>query len=184
MNPLDELDRLTSLFPQEEPLFAEVEYVAKSQVPEPYQGLLVHEHHMTISMEEYHGCSVEVRVLDRKSEGDIYCRKIVLVKAGTNDVVQFGFVRFDFQYVTDAVRDEIVSEDIPLGRVLINHNVLRHIDLGAILKITAGPGLAKSLQMEEGDVTYGRLATIFCNRRPAVDLFEVSAPLDPAVSNM
>ncbi len=177
MNPLDELARLTSMFPEDQPLFADAEYVAKSQVPEPYQGLLVHEHHMTISMEEYHGCTVEVRVLDRKSEGDIYCRKIILVKQGTDEVVQFGFVRFDFQYVTPAVREEILSEDIPLGRVLINHNVLRHIDLGAILKITAGPGLAKSLQMEEGAVTYGRLATIFCNGRPAVDLFEASAPL-------
>jgi len=181
VNPLDELARLTSLFPEDEPLLASAEYVAKSQVPEPYQRMLVHEHHMTITMEEYHGCSVEVQVLDRHSEGDIYCRKIVLVKAGTNEVVQFGFVRFDFQYVTDAVRDEIVSEDIPLGRVLINHNVLRQIDLGAILNITAGPGLAKSLQMKEGDVTYGRLATIFCNGRPAVDLFEVSAPLEGIV---
>ena len=180
MNPLDELSRLAALFPEEEPLFADAEYVAKSQVPEPYQGMLVHEHHMTITMEEYHDSPVEVRVLDRRSEGDVYSRKIVLVKAGTDDVVQFGFVRFDFQYVTEAVRQEIISEEIPLGRVLINHNVLRHIDLGAILKITAGPGLAKILQMKEADVTYGRLATIFCNGRPAVDLFEVSAPLEHA----
>jgi len=178
VNPLDELSRLTSLFPEDQPLIAEAEFVAKSLVPQPYQRMLVHEHHMTVTMEEYHDCSVEVRVLDRKSEGDIYCRKIVLLKQGTDEVVQFGFVRFDFQYVTDAVRKEIVSEDIPLGRVLINHNVLRHIDLGAILKITAGPGLAKSLQMETGTVTYGRLATIFCNHRPAIDLFEVAAPLE------
>ncbi|MCA9077108.1 MAG: hypothetical protein KDA93_18930 [Planctomycetaceae bacterium] len=177
MNPLDELSRLTSLFPEDKPLFAEVEYVAKSLVPEPYKQMLVHDHHMTVTMEEYHGCSVEVRVLDRKSEGDIYCRKIVLLKEGTDEVVQFGFVRFDFQYVTEAVKEAIVSEEIPLGRVLINHNVLRHIDLGAILRITAGPGLAKSLQMREGAETYGRLATIFCDKRPAVDLFEVSAPL-------
>ena len=64
-----------------------------------------------------------------------------------------------------------------MGRVLINHNVLRHIDLGAIIEITAGPALAKYLQMPVGAVTYGRLATIFCNRQPAVDLLEISAPL-------
>src|SRR5690606_22436929 len=110
----------------------------------------------------------------RKQDGDSYCRKILLTKHGTDDVVQFGLVRFDFQYVTPAVREEIVSESTPLGRVLINHNVLRHIDLGAILEITAGPALAKYLQMKPGDITYGRLATIFCNRRPAVDLLEVS----------
>jgi hypothetical protein len=87
-------------------------------------------------------------------------------------------VRFDFQYVTAAVRREIVAEHTPLGRVLINHNVLRQVDLNAILRITAGPGLAKYLQMQEGGVTYGRVATIFCNQKPAIDLLEISAPLE------
>ena len=145
--------------------------------PEPYKQMLVHDHHMTVTMESYHGCKVDVRILDRRLDGDVYSRKILLLKTGTETVVQFGIVRFDFRYVTQAVRDEILAGETPLGRVLINHNVLRHIDLGAILRITAGPGLAELLHMEAGGVTYGRLATIFCNRLPAVDLLEVSAPL-------
>jgi len=50
-------------------------------------------------------------------------------------------------------------------------------DLGAILEITAGPALATHLQMAVGAITYGRLATIFCNRQPALDLLEIAAPL-------
>ena len=119
-------------------------------------------------------------VVDRRLEGDIYNRKILLTKQGTNTVVQFGLVRFDFQYVTEAVRREIIDERTPLGRVLINHNVLRQVDLNAILRVTAGPGLAKYLQMQEGGVTYGRVATIFCNQKPAIDLLEISAPLEQA----
>jgi hypothetical protein len=99
------------------------------------------------------------------------------LKHGTETVVQFGIVRFHLHYVTKAVRQEIISEKTPLGRILINHNVLRHIDLGAILEIAAGPALARHLQMPTGDVTYGRLATIFCNHQPAVDLLEIPAPL-------
>ena len=53
-----------------------------------------------------------------------------------------------------------------------------HIDLGAVLRITIGPRLAKVFQMEPGGITYGRMATIFCNHEPAVDLLEISAPLD------
>ena len=67
--------------------------------------------------------------------------------------------------------------ETPLGRVLINHNVLRHIDLGAVLRFEAGPELAHLLSMEVGETTYGRLATIFCNGRPAVDLLEIAAPI-------
>lgn len=178
VNPLDELTRLTSLFPETEPLFELAEHIPASTTPEPYKGLLVHDHHMTVTMEDYHKSSVDVRVLEKRLDGDIYARKILLTKSGTDIPVQFGIVRFNFHYVTPEVRDEILSESIPLGRVLITHNVLRHIDLGAILRLTAGPGLADCLKMPTGAVTYGRLATIFCNRQPAVDLLEVSALLD------
>jgi chorismate-pyruvate lyase len=166
------------MFRDDPPLIARAEHVAASLTPEPYKRMLVHEHHMTVTMEEYHRSPVSVTVFDRTLEGDRYARKIVLYKEGTDIPVQFGLVRFNFQYVTDAVRTAILSEKIPLGRVLINHNVLRHIDLGAIVRITAGPQLASLLKMPEGGITYGRLATIFCNQQPAVDLLEIPTPLD------
>lgn len=177
MNPLDELRALTDLFPESEPLFASAVHIPSATTPEPYKSMLVHDHHMTVAMETYHRTSVDVRVLDRRLDGDLYVRKIVLYKHGTEIPVQFGLVRFHLQYVTEAVRQQILSEQIPLGRVLIEHNVLRHIDLGAILEITAGSPLARYLSMPVGGVTYGRMATIFCNRQPAVDLLEISAPL-------
>ncbi len=177
MNPLTELEALIDLFPREDALIADAEHVPSSQTPEPYKQMLAHDHHMTVTMESYHQSSVDVRVLDQRLDGETYVRKILLLKSGTDEVVQFGIVRFNFQYVTDDVRREILAGETPLGRVLINHNVLRHIDLGAILRITAGPDLASLLQMPEGGVTYGRLATIFCNNKPAVDLLEISAPL-------
>lgn len=177
MNPLDELRALTDLFPETPPLIERAEHVPAALMPEPYRQMLAHDHHMTVTMESYHKSSVDVRIIDRKHEGDYYCRKILLLKSGTDTVVQFGIVKFNLSYVLPAVREEILAGEIPLGRVLINHNVLRHIDLGALLRITAGAGLARHLQMEAGGVTYGRLATIFCNRQPAVDLLEISAPL-------
>ena len=174
MNPLDELKSLTNLFPESALLIEKAEHVPAALVPEPYKKLLAHDHHMTLAMEDHHGCTVDVKILDRKDVNNCYCRKILLTKSGTEEVVQFGIVKFDFQYVTEAVKNEITKGEIPLGRILINHNVLRHIDLGAILKITCGPALAEYLQMEPGEVTYGRLATIFCNGQPAVDLLEIA----------
>ncbi len=179
MNPLDELSRLTSLFSRPGALIAQAEHVPASITPEPYKRMLAHDEHMTVTMEQYHGCPVNVRVLATSQQGEAYARQIILTRSDTGAPVQFGIVRFDFQYVTPAVRQEIIAGQIPLGRVLISHNVLRHIDLGAILRITAGPELAELLDMPAGDAVYGRLATIFCNRAPAVDLLEISAPLPP-----
>jgi hypothetical protein len=177
MNPHDELLSLTFLFPSAEPLFEKAEHVPSAVTPEPYKSMLVHDHHMTVAMETYHRCSVDVKVLDQKLDGDVYARKILLLKHGTTSVVQFGIVRFNLSYVTADVRRAILAGQTPLGRILIDHNVLRHIDLGAILEITAGPELATLLNMPVGAVTYGRMATIFCNHQPAVDLLEISAPL-------
>jgi len=179
MNPQDELRSLTELFPDEKPLIASAEHIPSALTPEPYKRMLVHDQHMTVTMEDFHHASVDVRVINERLDGDLYSRKILLTKTESNDVVQFGIVRFNFEYVTQAVREEILSGQIPMGRVLIDHNVLRHIDMGAILQITAGPALAEYLQMSTGNVTYGRLATIFCNKRPAVDLLEISGPLEP-----
>ena len=178
MNPNDELTRLTSLVPENEDLIQSAEHIPSATTPEPYKQMLVHEHHMTVTMENYHMCPVNVEVLHEHTDGDIYVRQIILTRSDNHLPVQFGIVRFNLQYVTQTVRNEILKRQIPLGRVLITHNVLRHIDLGAILQVTAGPKLAELLRMEVGGVTYGRLATIFCNRYPAVDLLEISAPLD------
>ncbi len=177
MNPHDELLSLTRLFPSSEALFLKAEHIPSAVTPEPYKSMLVHDHHMTVEMEAYHKTSVDVRVLAQKLDGDLYSREILLLKHGTDSVVQYGLVRFNLSYVTTEIRNEILAQQTPLGRILINHNVLRHIDLGAILEITAGPRLARHFGMPVGGVTYGRLATIFCNRQPAVDLLEISAPL-------
>lgn len=177
MNVLLELDSLTQLFPDGAPLVSQAEHIPKALTPEPYKSLLVHSHHMTVTMESHHGCSVDVRVLEQRLHGNDYYRKILLLKSGTETVVQFGIVRLHLQYVSQPVREEILAGKIPLGRVLINHNVLRQIDLGAILKIAPGPQLQAYFHCGPEDVTYGRLATIFCDERPAIDLLEVSAPL-------
>jgi chorismate-pyruvate lyase len=177
VNPQDELNALVGLFGDGTRLVRAAEHVPGALTPDPYKQMLVHDQHMTVTMEEHYGSPVEVRIIDQVDRDGLYCRKIVLLKAGTDQVVQFGIVRFNFHYVTQEVRDEIVEGQTPLGRVLINHNVLRHIDLGAILRVTVGDELAELLQMESGTVTYGRLATIFCNQHPAVDLLEIPAPL-------
>ena len=97
MNPLDELSRMTSLFPEEQPLFTAAEHVPGSLVPEPYKGMLVHERHMTVSMEQYHQCPVDVHVVDRKWDGDVYGRKSILTKQGTDDPGAIGLRPVSFR---------------------------------------------------------------------------------------
>lgn len=179
MNPLIEMTELCELLPEPDgrALLSEAQHVARESVPPPYQELLVHEHHMTVTMERYHGAAVEVEVLDSAIIDDRYCRKILLRTSDTGRVVQFGIVRFNLDVVTPAVRAEIEAGQTPLGRILIQHNVLRHIDIGATIRLRLAAGLATYFGHQVGAWTFGRMATIFCNGAPAVDLLEISAPL-------
>ncbi|SVE40544.1 uncharacterized protein METZ01_LOCUS493398, partial [marine metagenome] len=106
VNPQDELNALVQLFGDGERLVRSAEHVSGALTPDPYKDMLVHDHHMTVTMEEHYGSPVEVRIVDQVDSGGLYCRKIVLLKTGTSQVVQFGIVRFNFHYVTEEVRDE------------------------------------------------------------------------------
>ena len=86
--------------------------------------LLAHHHHMTVTLEQHHGCPVNVHVIEAQTEGDGYARKIKLTRQSDDAVVMFGVVRMDRTVFTDEVRAEIESQQTPLGRVLVENNVL------------------------------------------------------------
>src|SRR5579871_6221473 len=118
---------LFALFPPAE-YMTRGELVPPGRVPQPYHRLLVHEHHMTVTVEAHHGDLVDVQVLEYRVSGDSYARKILLTLQGTKRVVMFGLMRVNFRYCSDAVRQEVLSGQTPLGRILINANVLRRIE--------------------------------------------------------
>lgn len=169
-----DLRTLLGLFPPAD--FTEYELVPADEVPPPYNRLLVHEHHMTVTVEEYHGDLVNVRVLARRRDADAYARKILLELQKSQRVVQFGIMRIRFRFCGEAVKDEIVSESTPLGRILIRRNVLRRIEPTAYLRIIPGPTMTEWFGLDRPRPTYGRLAYIHCNEQPAVELLEIVAP--------
>lgn len=166
---------LFALFPPGEYL-AHSHLVPADEVPEPYHRLLVHEHHMTVTVEAHHKDLVDVQVLERHASPDTYARKIVLPLQQSRRIVLFGLACIHLNYCTEEVRREILSERTPLGRILINHNVLCRIEPTAFLRITPGPALAHWFGLNQPRPTYGRLALIHCDGRPAIELLEIVAP--------
>ena len=169
------LDSLLNLFPTKEEV-AECEYVPADQVPPPYHDLLVHSHHMTVTVEAHHGDLVNVRILSKLHKGDSYSRKILLTLQGNGKVVQYGIMRIQFRYCSVAVRDEIIAGKTPLGRILIQHNVLRRVEPTAFLRIIPGPALMREFALDQPTPTYGRLALIHCDGYPAVEVLEIVIP--------
>ena len=170
-----DLRSLFALFPPADDM-PEYEFVAADEVPPPYHQLLVHEEHMTVTVEAHHGELVDVRILARRLDRDTYARKILLALHDSGRIVQFGIVRVNLAYCSDDVRRDILAGQTPFGRILIQHNVLRRIEPTAFLRVLPGPGPMKWFNLAEPRMTYGRLAIIHCDDQPAVELLEIVAP--------
>jgi chorismate-pyruvate lyase len=164
--------------------------VPRAAVPQPQRALLDHEDHMTVTLEAHHGGAVDVEVLDRVAYDGRYARRILLRRAtgpgrGRSSslaaIVMFGIVLIDFRFATEAARREILSEATPLGHVLIRHSRLRRISTHCLLEIEPDGEMRRHFglgdQVDRGGVlVHGRLATIFCDEQPAVELLEVVPP--------
>ena len=170
-----DLRKLFDLFPPADDT-PEYELVAPDEVPPPYAGLLVHEHHMTVTVEAYHGSLVEVRVLARRHEDESYARKILLALESNGLIVQFGIARVNLHYCSPEVRAEIIAAQTPLGRILIQHNVLRRIEPTAFLRVIPGSAMMGWFGLKRSQPAYGRLAYIHCNGQPAIELLEIVTP--------
>jgi hypothetical protein len=153
----------------------EVVVVQPDEIPHPQDQLLVHHAHMTEVLQRHHGSPVEVTVQEEHNGGPLYTRKISLAPHDQpGKVVEWGIVRLDFRYMADEVRDEILAKQLPLGAVLIKHDVLRRIKPRWFIRCPAtGPLLRLFGRPTTPDDVYGRIGTIYCNDEPAIELIEI-----------
>ncbi len=173
-------DQLYQLFP-DSPDRPDAVEIRAHEVPEPYHKLLVHTHHMTVTVEAFYGSPADVRVLSCRREGNEYARKILLaLKEDPTNVVQFGLVRIDLGVCLEAVRNEIVEGKTPLGRVLIQHDMLRRIEPVAYLRVALSATMARWFRVPPDTETFGRIGVIYTGDRPAVEVLEILAPIAQA----
>ncbi len=154
--------------------------VAADDVPAPFRELLDHHGHMTVTLEKACGGPLSVEVKRRRLTREHYERKSILRSARGGRVLQYCVVRLSCACLDESVREDIEAEQIPLGRILIHHNVLRQVQMFALWKITTGPELMTTFGLHEPCITYGRTALIYLDGEPAVELLEILAPVDHA----
>jgi chorismate-pyruvate lyase len=173
-----DLSQLLSLFYTQagERELGRFQELGSQQVPEPYRKLLDHHSHMTVAVESYFGSSVDVRVVQSAKDDVWYSREILLTTQSDGLVVQYGIVRLRYGVLAENVWQEIESGLKPLGRVLIDHDVLRQVELVGLWSVKCGSTLARLFATVPGTITFGRTARIFCDSEPAIELLEIIRP--------
>ena len=173
-SPQVELDDLVGLFfPESASGVGVFHEVAAAAMPADADRLLNHHEHMTVTIEEFHHSEVDVQVLEELNSGQHYSRKILLTRKSDGGVVQYGIVRLDMSTLPEEVQQQIRERKIPLGRILISHDVMRAVRLAKLYRIEAGKELAQYFDAEAGTDIFGRTAWMYCNGKPAIELLEI-----------
>ena len=168
-----DLQTLVDLFYDDPANLVQFEEWRADDLPADYRRLLAHSAHMTVTLEDFHKSKVDVQVLQKHVTSTHYSRKIVLSRQTDQQTVLFGIVRFNFSFLGEKVRQEIQSEQVPLGRILIEHGMLRTVKLLSLWKIEPAEELASLFQSSAGQPIFGRTALIYCVGVPAVELLEI-----------
>jgi chorismate-pyruvate lyase len=165
--------RLATLFFSQLDELGRFEPVSVEALPADYRDLLAHQEHMTVALEAFHKSLVNVHPLDELRDEASYARCSLLSRQSDDRVVQFGIMRIWLADLPPAAQDEITARKTPLGRVLIQHNLLREVELIALWKIEPGPALRRRLPLTGNGPIYGRSAQILVSERPTVQLLEI-----------
>jgi chorismate-pyruvate lyase len=165
---------LRSLFYEDPDTLARLDCVASTDLPQPFRQLLDHHAHMTVTVEQFHGGPVSVQVLQQRFEGERYLREIVLrTTTESPKVVLYGIVDLNLAVLDPQVRSEILAGKIPLGRILIEHHVMRKVTLERLYRVTPGPQLLQLMAGCQNSPLFGRSARIDLNGHPALKLLEI-----------
>ncbi|MCA9234078.1 MAG: hypothetical protein KDA44_01310 [Planctomycetales bacterium] len=147
--------------------------VGANDMPVDYSILLAHDDHMTVTIEAFFNTLVDVQPLSEVQGDDFYARTSLLIRRSDRGVAQFGLMRIRLPELPAAVREEIEAGKTPLGRALIRHNVLRHVELRRLWRVKPGPTLRLHWDLGPDEDVYGRSAGIWVEGVPSVDLLEI-----------
>ena len=93
-------------------------WIPATEVPQPYQTLLVHDHDMTSELAAFHGDSISLTVLRSQLDDPIYLREVTLHAATSGTTVEYGLIEILLDSFPPELRPRILAGDTPLGAIL------------------------------------------------------------------
>ena len=150
-----------------------VRTVKPDEIPLPYRSLLVHENDMTLTLERHFGGRVVLRSLCTFTMGQWYFRRVLLVQEFSGRPVEMGAIRMKLRAFTRRIREQILANRIPLGRILRDGRVDYQSRPKSFLSVTPNGEMMGVFWMREPRTLYGRRTEIFQRGTKIGDIVEV-----------
>ncbi len=149
-----------------------------AEMPEPYRSLLVHPVDMTSTLENFYQDRLHVELLGCHSRGQEYYREVVLRTDKSNRRVEFGAIKIMLDLFPVDVRQEILRERQPLGRILTESSVEFTSQPRGYVRIAPDEFISRALALNESHLLYGRRNTLMDPwERPLAEILEILPPV-------
>jgi len=148
-SPLAPLDEFYATLGLEPPRLALVEAHA---LPPDARALLAAPGPLTRRLEERERQPVALRVLERTHVGDVYRRRVVLLRSADATPLALGAIKVDLTRVAPAAKAAILAEREPFGRIV------RVADdaPSRLFRLAADAAIAGALDVAPGAALHGR----------------------------
>ncbi|MCX8090892.1 MAG: hypothetical protein N3I86_08165 [Verrucomicrobiae bacterium] len=157
-----------------------VEVISGEVVPEPYRSLLVHGNDMTPTLEAFHEGHIHLEVLRRERRGDFYFRQVILRLMRNEQPVEFGANKIYLGRFPDDLRELILADDLPLGRILRDFQLPHATAAKAFLRVQSDAIINEAFELSGPTTLYGRKAVITDPQgRPLSEIVEILPPQKP-----
>jgi chorismate-pyruvate lyase len=154
-----------------------VELIPGEAVPEPYRSLLVHANDMTPTLEAFHEDHVHLEILHRVRRGDFYFRQVILRLVRDERPVEFGANKIYVGRFPEDLRELILADDVPLGRILRDFQLPHVTEARAFLRVQSDDIMGAAFELNGPTTLYGRKAVISdLQGRPLSEIVEILPP--------
>jgi chorismate-pyruvate lyase len=147
--------------------------ISPKDIPFPYRTLLVHENDMTLTLERHFGGPVHVRALSTEVRSGWFMRRVLLVQEYSGKPVEMGAIRIRMDSFPARVQQQILKNDVPLGRVLRDAGLDFKSHPRVFLSIEPNPEMMGVFWMREPRTLYGRQTELFQAGKKVGDIVEI-----------
>lgn len=151
--------------------------VAVEEIPPPYRSLLVHDDDMTITLEGHFGGRVVLRPLGVFTRAGSYFRRVLLVHEESGQPVEMGAIRMELEAFDAGLREKVLQNEVPLGRILRDGCFDCRSVPKAFLEIRPNPEIMGLFWMRQPRLLYGRRTEMIREGRRVGDIVEVLPPV-------
>lgn len=143
-------------YAKEERPMPDVRWLNGADLPEPDKSLLVHERDMTSTLTRFHGCPIDLEVIDCEVTDTFVMRMVVLRRRDDGRPVEFGAIGIDIGKFEGEIHGKIANGSAPLGALLEKYLIDYRSSPNGYFSTVADRRIGMLLGQVEGIPLYGR----------------------------